>query len=378
MQIWSIPSVIGVCRAWLCLGLVATSMHLIACGEEAADGISCTVVTDNGEESLQCDDGTYFVPNENSGGGCTVEDRGDGTYLLRCGEGTEVVFSDGSDGDDGIGCTVEDNEDGTHSIQCDDGTEWVISSEDKEASCTIDVHDDGAATITCPGSEAVTVPATGTCTVLGGDLTINNELEMLAFQKAGCSEITGDLIVRDSDTLSSLDGLQSVTAIGGQLRISNNGSLANLHGLAGLKSIGGRLRIDGNDSLVDFEGLQGLESIPEDLRVSNNDNLVSLRGLDGLEFIGNQVLIRNNASLESLEGLEHVESIGLHLRIESNHSLTSILALESLSFIDGSFWIQDNNSLPTCDVEALRDQVGGDNIGSVSISGNDDDGVCAG
>ena len=69
--------------------------------------------------------------------------------------------------------------------------------------------------------------------------------------------------------------------------------------------------------------------------------------------------------------------MGGNLSICDHRSLTK-LGMSSLSSVGLDFRIQDNSILPTCEAEALRDQVqnAGGIGGTVTISGNDDTGTC--
>jgi len=106
-------------------------------------------------------------------------------------------------------------------------------------------------------------------------------------------------------------------------------------------------------------------------------SLDDLQGLEGLVRVNDSVLIEYNQSLTSLDGLEALTSIGLSLRITGNSLLANVRGLSSLISLGGDLAITDNPSLPTCEAEALRDQlVASGFTGAVTIRGNDDAGSC--
>ena len=83
--------------------------------------------------------------------------------------------------------------------------------------------------------------------IIYGDYTIENTLDIELLD--GVEEITGDLLIDNSDYLTDLDGLDSLTTIGGSLTIYDNDSLTNLYGLSGLETVGQDLMIIYNDSI---------------------------------------------------------------------------------------------------------------------------------
>ena len=122
---------------------------------------------------------------DSSSGGtdpCSVTNNGDGTYTLRCPDGTTVTLSDGEPGepgddgepgepgepgDDGEPCTAVDNGDGTYTVTCPDGTEVTLSDGEpgeqgpqgepgeEGSSCAVTDNGDETYTMTCPdGTDA--------------------------------------------------------------------------------------------------------------------------------------------------------------------------------------------------------------------------------
>jgi hypothetical protein len=181
--------------------------------------------------------------------------------------------------------------------------------------------------------------------VLYGDYTINNSADLAAL--AIYTEVTGDLIISAS-TLPSLTGLEDLNSVMGSLIINDSDSLTSLEGLEGLSSVG-NLMISINDSLINFNGLEGLSSVSGDLDVTNNDSLINFNGLEGLSSVGGYLGVSTNSSLLSFDGLEGLSSVGGDLYVSFNDSLLSFDGLEGLSSIGLSLSIHYNYLLTSLD-----------------------------
>jgi hypothetical protein len=97
------------------ISLIAACLILACSGEPGKDGAQGPA----GEQGEVGEPGTS----------CSVQDNGDGTVILSCGDETSVdIQTEGEPGEDGTSCTVIDNPDGTEALlQCEDGTSVVIS-----------------------------------------------------------------------------------------------------------------------------------------------------------------------------------------------------------------------------------------------------------
>ncbi len=121
----------------------------------------------------------------------------------------------------------------------------------------------------------------------------------------GCTEVfEGDIEVNDE---SDFEWLRTVREIGGVLTIAELTGRSDLEFLGCLERVQGILVRD-TQSLLSFEGLGRLRMIDGELAVRGNASLESLRGLDSLEGIG-QVWIRDNPELSRLE-IESPTDIG--------------------------------------------------------------------
>ncbi|MCB2207922.1 MAG: T9SS type A sorting domain-containing protein [Bacteroidetes bacterium] len=201
-------------------------------------------------------------------------------------------------------------------------------------------------------------------------IIFNSQAAIDSFQinYPNCTEIEGSVSISGED-ITSLDGLNSLTAIGGGLAILQNPVLNNLAGLDNIYSIneylvflmndslaniaalenltfmGGYMDIAFNHSLTDLSGLDNLDSIGGHLYIHGNDAFQSLTGLNEIIHIEGDVQIWSNTSLTELTGLDNLTSIGGHLVIESNNALINFTGLNNLTSIGGYLKIKENNAL---------------------------------
>jgi hypothetical protein len=150
--------------------------------------------------------------------------------------------------------------------------------------------------------------------------------------------------------------------------------VADLTGLSQLSSVG-MLRIDGNAVLTSLAGLENVDWADEVL-IMQNPALESLAGLDSLNFVTVRLTLSFNASLPALTGLDQLQKT-YDLVINGNSALTDLSALDALGSVPGYFAITGNNVLPLCEITALMNRMGPDNLGpDITISGNDETATC--
>jgi hypothetical protein len=92
-----------------------------------------------------------------------------------------------------------------------------------------------------------------------------------------CTIVTGSLLI-NGVSITHLDGLSELTAVGGTLEIINTAALENLDGLSALTTVGDNLVITDNAALTQFCGLFPL--------LSNDDGIG-----DGIQITGNGIAI---------------------------------------------------------------------------------------
>jgi hypothetical protein len=150
-------------------------------------------------------------------------------------------------------------------------------------------------------------PPVGVCP---GDYTIENSTDIEGL--SGCTEITGRLIIYNTD-LTSLTGLENLTSVG-LLAIQNNSALTSLTGLENITTVGGKMEIY-NTALTSLSALNNLTSVGGDFLISYNNALTSLNGLNNITSVGGYLTIGYNDALTSLHGLRKLTGTGEYLYI---------------------------------------------------------------
>ncbi|GEM_PF-6238869 len=141
-----------------------------------------------------------------------------------------------------------------------------------------------------------------TCLVLEGDLLIAADRATALPDLSCVVAVNGDLWSR-SQSLPSLEGLETIARIGGSLVLPPDSSFDDLRGLDGLTSVGGSIVIPrGFRSLA---GLEALEEVGGDLEISWMP-LVDVSELRSLRAVGGDLILRRldelvEISLPSLE-----------------------------------------------------------------------------
>ncbi|TVQ08147.1 MAG: PKD domain-containing protein [Balneolaceae bacterium] len=193
-------------------------------------------------------------------------------------------------------------------------------------------------------------------------------------------QITGDgLILHNNPELESIVALSNLETLGGSfsaLSLDGNTKLASLEPLSGLDSESvTSVGINRNHSLKDLSGLEFLIDTGN-VSVSQNDSLLSLKGLNNLRNV-NSLSVSFNPALLHMDDLSELFNVEGSLTIANNNVLTRISGMTSLFRVLSTLNISRNWQLPSCDVQALVNQVqnrGG--YGSLNIFDNDDEGTC--
>eukprot|EP01104_Vermistella_antarctica_P015871 TRINITY_DN5300_c0_g1_i1.p1 TRINITY_DN5300_c0_g1~~TRINITY_DN5300_c0_g1_i1.p1 ORF type:complete len:326 (+),score=79.45 TRINITY_DN5300_c0_g1_i1:141-1118(+) len=177
--------------------------------------------------------------------------------------------------------------------------------------------------------------------VCDGDYEISTKAEVttleLLLHGYNCTGIAGTLTVFDSNpgsilTLSGLDRfLQSASGV----VVRDTQRLRSLDGLQGLSVVTG-----GDDP-----------SNPVGVQITNNAALESLDGLSALTRVS-KLSVEKNALLEDMVGLDNLVTVEGELKILSNDHLTSLIGLESLLSANVSD-INDNPMLKCCSTDSF-------------------------
>ncbi len=200
------------------------------------------------------------------------------------------------------------------------------------------------------------------CTSLLDGLTINGFDITDLSPLVGITNISGDFIIDDADSLQDLSGLLGLTTIGGDFIINSNTMLDLLDGLDNLVSIGGDFEItsgtissasglgalttiSGNFrplGLSSFIGLSALQTVGGDFNVQNRSLPTSFTGLSALTTIGGDFR-GNNSEIVSFSGFTSINSIGGSISLLNTFDLLSFSGMETLTTIGGNLIV--NNTM---------------------------------
>ncbi|MBZ5712709.1 leucine-rich repeat domain-containing protein [Nannocystis pusilla] len=168
---------------------------------------------------------------------------------------------------------------------------------------------------------------------------------------AGVSELHG--VALESNPLTSLAGLESLTHVRGSLRFVGNYNLVDIGALANLQTLGGL-----DISSAPFDDLSPLVSLTHlgSLTVSYS-KFTDLAPLPALQQLGHVDLFLNSelVDLTLLAGVTSLES----LRLYHNDALVDMPELSGLAEVTGDVYIGDNASLPGLDDLAGLKSIGG-------------------
>ncbi len=156
-------------------------------------------------------------------------------------------------------------------------------------------------------------------------------------------ERVGGLMIRNTDSLTSLYGLHNIDSVAMSLIwITDNRELLSTSGLNGmvfhnLEHGDSEFRIENNPKLENLDGLEGITNVRGQLRIYNNPMLSDLTGLSNLHTVGH---LDNSGGLfqlshfagSSLAGLEQLR-ISQDLSISLSPFLNDIEALSSLDTV---------------------------------------------
>jgi len=198
------------------------------------------------------------------------------------------------------------------------------------------------------------------CLPTGIIFTSQAQIDNFQNDYPGCFVILGNVVINGLD-INNLNGLEVLINLEGDLMIGKwscstftNPLLTTLTGLDNITAIDGHLLIYFNSALTDLNGLNSINSIGGALYIENNQSLNSISGLESLNAIGSNFTrgfsIKNNNVLTHLNGIEQLTSLQGFMRINNNDALSSINGLENLESISGDLRIENNMALSQCEV----------------------------
>jgi hypothetical protein len=151
--------------------------------------------------------------------------------------------------------------------------------------------------------------------------------------------------------LTSLDGLENLTRIDQILQIQRNASLARIDALSQLRTLGGGGVLE-CPVLASLHGLEGVQAVSGSMTFQDLPALGSLSGLSGLREVAGALTLWQLPAITSLAGLDALVSVG-GLTISANNQLASLDGLGALTNLSGPLAISHNPELPGCEAEAL-------------------------
>lgn len=185
------------------------------------------------------------------------------------------------------------------------------------------------------------------------------EVDDLLTNYPNCTELAGFVNIAHeagtSDPITNLNGFTNITTIG-ELVIKETTSLTDLTGLSGLTQVNSGISILDNIALTSLNGIENLTAIGADspftmLTISGNDALTDINALENVNSgMIHWTLIDNNPSLTSLEGMDHMifDPTMFDFQITNNPNL-SVCAVEKIcEYITGGGAATINNNAPGC------------------------------
>lgn len=184
---------------------------------------------------------------------------------------------------------------------------------------------------------------------IGGNFTIENNINLTSFGTLALDSIMGNLIISFNANLVDCSGLDELLYIKGDFHISRNATMEDLAGLDALQVIGGDLNISYNIALKNISGMTSLVVIHGDFKLSGNNALKRMLGLQSLEGIAGNVLLDVNYSLPNISELKRLKTIGGKMTVVGNSALIDFTGLHALTFLGGDLSISNNIELTSLD-----------------------------
>lgn len=200
-------------------------------------------------------------------------------------------------------------------------------------------------------------------TTINGDVEINDINFLYPAFMSDVETITGDLIIKNNESMESLEGLEKLKTVN-SLKVFSNNVLANLEAIRDLKishdivigktiaadipeldidALTGEVNIYSNRNLESLSFLENLTSADK-FTLKDNEVLANLDGLEKLTQIEGVINISKNIKLSSLDGMNNLQSSS-SVTIFDNLKLTTLDALTNLTQILNQLQVTDNYNL---------------------------------
>lgn len=268
-------------------------------------------------------------------GACTIADVGDGTSVIRCPDGSELVVRNGRDGADGQGKDGKNGQDGKDA--------------NDEPSCTLSDNGDGTQSLTC-GETSIVLGSS--CedgfngSVLVTDPANDEPISLTLFQISGCTWVRGDVLIDEYPDAELPKVLSRIEKIDGDLMFWFNEELTTIS-FPELKSVGNNLAWLGNTSLEFAGSFPKLETVGNMMGWNYNESLVDVGEFPALESVGNHLGWTDNINLESAGSFPKLKTVGGTLGWEFNDSLVSTFEFPALESVGGKLSWRYNLKLAT-------------------------------
>ncbi|MEM9673340.1 MAG: PA14 domain-containing protein [Bacteroidota bacterium] len=165
-----------------------------------------------------------------------------------------------------------------------------------------------------------------------GDIVLSTQAEVNAFDCISVKSLTiGDGNSSDSDPITNLNALRTLTTIEQGFNVGEVDELTSLAGLENLETVGGNFSFTADVS--DLKGLESLRSIGGSFEVYQV-NLTSFEGLTSLATIGGGFSLSEAYSMESFAGLDRLKSVAGTLFVDRVDEI-GFTGLEALELVGG-------------------------------------------
>jgi hypothetical protein len=239
----------------------------------------------------------------------------------------------------------------------------AIGNNNLSGNCSFMVTVDAG--IPCSGNVILSTQAdvnNFSCTVFDGFLTIDDDgtdpitdLTPLT----GLTTVNLRFLIRDCASLTTLDGLESLTSIGTNLDIVNSLSLSDFSALDNLQTVAGTMVM--NDVGAQDFSFNSLQSVGGILSMISNDDILDISGFNNLTSVG-ALSIGFNPNQELLSGFQSLQNIDTDLIVTSNNNMTSVSGFGALTNIGGLARVSFNAQLQVYPFWGSNVDIGGDLI----------------
>ncbi|MFY0605004.1 MAG: T9SS type B sorting domain-containing protein [Flavobacteriaceae bacterium] len=174
-------------------------------------------------------------------------------------------------------------------------------------------------------------------------------------------QVKGDLVI--DSFVTNLDNFDDLERVEGNLQLVENSKLENINGFNKLTYFENMI-IGISDSLTEVNGFESLASIGGELQILGNPLLKSVSGFSLLQSTGSQLVIFRNPELETMPSFHNLISIGDKLVIEENTKLVTVNGFDNLETIGEDLRIGSSIITSINGFGKLREISGGVNISS--------------